>query len=57
MMREGKAECGAIEREGGDEEGEEDEEGVEGGMMEPRRTYRFDKFLAHLANILLDDQL
>ena len=56
-MREGKAECGAIEREGGDEEGEEDEEGVEGGMMEPRRTYRFDKFLAHLANILLDDQL
>lgn len=51
MMREGKAECGAIEREGGDEEG------VEGGMMEPGRTYRFDKFLAHSTNVLLDNQL
>ena len=55
-MREGKAECGVIEREGGEEEDEEDEEGVERGMMEPGRTYSFDEFLAHSANVLLDDQ-
>jgi hypothetical protein len=63
-MREGKAEHGAMEggMEREDDEGmeeevkREDEEELEGGAIEPGRTYKWDEFRTHSANCLSDDR-